>query len=122
VSEEKRPAWAFDVPLAQFKKINGMSITKIEHMRQMTSADTSESWVVLSGAGGSVEVRGPAVWKLFRFSPDHWARLIELTYEGERAEKVAAEIKAFDKKHNTELAAYRRLKKKFEGVEDGADD
>lgn len=117
MENNNRPKWDFAIPLQLFRKIDNMFVTKIEHKWKYTSADTSEAWLVFyPEKGNSLEIKDPNVWKYFKFRPDHWAKLIELTYEGERAKKVSDAIAAFDKKHNAELATYKRLKKKFEGA------
>ena len=120
LTEENRPKWDFDLPLELFRKLVRSWITRIDVKSKMTSADTSESWLEFHSDSNKDVIKinqVGRVWKLFEFTPNHHAKLIGLTSAGERALKRSEEIAAFDKKHNSEIATYRRLKAKFEGTD-----
>ena len=119
MTQDTRPVWPFALPLAEFNKINSVWITEVAKCSRMTGSDTAEYWIEFrSNADDEIKVRStPALWELFEFDRHHHAKLITLTHTGERAEKLAGEIKAFDKKHNAEIATYKRLKAKYEGTD-----
>lgn len=114
------PKWTYSLPLSIFRNISEMRVTTIEHKWEATGADTSRDWIVFKGQQGSIDIDNPAVWDLFKFSPSYNG-LIKLTNKGEQALQLSNEIKQYMKKHNSELATYLRLKKKFEGLENVRD-
>lgn len=120
MNEESRPKWDYQLRIEAFRSLLS-GVVQITHHWEMTSADTSRDWAELHTKGGycyASSGAGDCVWELFQFRHDYKG-LLKLTYKGERALALMEKIDAYDRKFDRELAEYKRLKAKFEGVESG---
>lgn len=118
----KRPKWDLD---SDEKKVRWLLahpvVTRVESKWEMTSVDTSRSWLELYTPNSPVPLilnPGDGIIDYLRLD---WfggvAVKINSTIEGIWRKRVN-EIDDFDRKHDRELREYRRLKRKFEGIDD----
>lgn len=115
----KRPIWDFpEITEARFKLLKEFGcVEKVWSGYTMLSEDTSHNWIrVQNGAGNEINL--PLGWEsVLRFTGD-WTNpgMFKLTYLGERMAIRLETIQSFDKAATRDLATYRRLKAKFEGM------
>lgn len=114
-----RPIWKFDkMTEREFRSIYKFGrIKSVTSHWRMTGNDTSEEWLVVSDDKGN-EMRLPHGWRLVMdFEGSSTCNgLFGWNYWGEEMAKTVIAQDKFDKSNAAELATYRRLKAKFEGV------
>lgn len=115
---EARPKWDLEIPEELARWLLGHAVNEIEHRSEMTSADTSDDWLLLwckSYDGKRQEAkRVPTsffeVQSLIKFRPNH-AGLIGLD---PKIEVKIRGIDAWEKRNTRERSEYERLRRKFE--------
>ena len=115
MTEPNRPVWGFpEMTERDFRAVWGRHIVAVEAKWEFTSADTSREWLEARTMHGKVFVL-PSTWeKAFRFAGRaSTPGLFRLTYEGERMQKRAQEIDAWEVENAFERAEFERLRKKF---------
>ena len=118
MTDDTRPAWPHkEMTERSFRAIMEMGrITSVQAKWEMTGADTSREWMVVTNVKG----------QSFRL-PDDWAKslkfvghasvpgLFAFTQSGENMRVTLSKIDAWEVKNAADRADYERLKAKFEG-------
>ena len=121
-SDKACSKWNHPFPMDKFERLRG-TITRVSHGWGMTGTDTSTHWlaIILNRGERTSAIKIDqheigAFLDLFEFRVDHCSMMC-YTRKGVEMQRLAQDIKEFKQKHNSELATYRRLKKKFEGID-----
>lgn len=91
-------------------------MTRIEYHSEMYDSETSRDWVTLHSDKDDLTVPVNFInqWDDLIFNPGYRGLVGFKPFS--RVPELINDIDNFDRKHNRELAEYRRLKAKFEGV------
>lgn len=116
MSEDERPNWKHKIPEEKARWIRNYGVNSIRHNYKMTSEDTADYWLELRTHDEKHMLTVPTnfleIWEVEFIG---WSQSLIGFSKYSGIEETIEAMDKYDKKHRDELAAYKRLKKKYEG-------
>ena len=116
--EDTRPTWPYNIEMSLLEWFRNNRVYAITGTDWHDGTGVrSGNWMTFKATEESKKVRSGELRKLQDYIVFDWgtynSTLIKLTHKGEVACTVCDVIKKWDKKHNAEIATYKRLATKY---------